>query len=226
MAATDYDFSLTRNEIIESAMRIVGALSPWDSLTADQYQQGVSALNSMIKAWQTEHIYLWTLKQISVSLVSGTAAYSLGADPPAVGLDKVHVVDTSTDEYPVEIIPYREYLDIPNKTDSESLPIFATFNRNDASTPLIVWPVPNASRTLKVLAVTKLKDWDSASGGGDFPVRFQEAIVFNLAARLAPEYGLPLAERRELGAQGAYLLKQARTSDKEFNDHEHVRGAF
>jgi hypothetical protein len=226
MAATDYDFSLTRNEIIETAMRIVGALSPWDALTSDQYTQGVNALNSMIKSWQAEHIYLWTLKQISISLVSGTAAYSLGTDPPAVGLDKVHVVDTSTDELPVEIIPYRDYLDIPNKTDTDSLPVYVTFNHNDTTTPLIVWPVPNASRTLKVLAVTKLKDWDSASGDGGFPVRFQEAIIFNLAARLAPEYGLPLSERRELAAQGNYLLKQARTSDKEFNDHEHVRGAF
>lgn len=62
MALSDYDFNTTRNEIIERAYRIIGKLDPGDTLPGDMMVQAVIALNSLVKSWQSKHVFLWTLR--------------------------------------------------------------------------------------------------------------------------------------------------------------------
>jgi hypothetical protein len=54
------NWTITRNEIVTRSLRIVGAISTENSPTANQLTTGVEALNAMIKAWQTDDIFLWT----------------------------------------------------------------------------------------------------------------------------------------------------------------------
>jgi hypothetical protein len=71
------DWTRTRNQIISRALRIVGILSAEDSPTSNQLENANEALNSMVKAWQNDAIFLWTrdweTKTFSVSSeVTGT----------------------------------------------------------------------------------------------------------------------------------------------------------
>jgi len=55
------DFNLTRNEIIERALRIIGKLEQGLSPSAEQVDEAVIALNTLVKDIQNKGVYLWTL---------------------------------------------------------------------------------------------------------------------------------------------------------------------
>jgi hypothetical protein len=97
MATTDYDFSATRDQIIRQALIMVGAVARTDYIPAEQYNEAVFVLNLLIKAWQSEGIYLWTPTVMTQELAAQTASYTLSSDPPVVGLQNAYLIrDTST----------------------------------------------------------------------------------------------------------------------------------
>jgi hypothetical protein len=88
MATTDFDWSSTRNDIMQRAFRIIGVLPLGDSLSGEQQLQAVQALNDMVKAWQTRHVFLWKVQQLTLSLTTGNATYALPTDPSVIGIEK------------------------------------------------------------------------------------------------------------------------------------------
>lgn len=196
MALTDFDFTLTRNEIIQSAFEDVGALSTDQSLTADQFAQGSKVLNAMVQSWQNKHIFLWTLRLVSVDLIAGTEQYAAEDDPQAIDIDSAWIRMGTTD-VPIEVISWREYQDIPDKTNAGTPSMIALDAR--ISPTIYAWPVPNdATQDLRYLAICKLKDFDSASDPIDFTTRWLQTLRYGLAVELSPKYGLPLGERQWL----------------------------
>ena len=87
MAATDYDFTATRTEIIEQAFRLIGVLSPGGTLTGNQLAEGVFTLNQIIKSLQSEGVLLWQLSSKEIDVTETVSGYMVGDDPPIVGID-------------------------------------------------------------------------------------------------------------------------------------------
>jgi len=223
MATTDYDFVHTRNQIIQRAFRIVGALSNGQNLTAEKLQQGIEALNSMVKSWQSETCFLWTLEPLTFTTTATDYTYVLDDDPQVIAIDGAWWVNGDYDD-PIDRIAWRTYQDIDDKTKTGK-PIYIAIDNKRAPTAYI-WPIPDATYTIKILAITKLQDFDSASGTGDFPVRFTQALEYGLADLLADEYGLPLGERQLLSQKAQKYFQLARRSDRDRQDYMVVRGAF
>lgn len=221
MAATDYDFQSSRNEIIQRAFRIVGALPLGQSLSAEQHAQGVMALNDMVKSWQTKNVFLWTLRKQTISLTTGNASYTAPVDPPFIAIDSAWMVDGS-DEDPVEVLSYRNYQQIPNKTHPGE-PTCVAF---DYRSTIYVWPVPIANGTLNLFTITKAKDWDTTTATGDFDVKWTEALVFGLAHRLSFEHTLELGEISNIKGMADESFALARKSDHGRGQREFVRSAF
>lgn len=224
MAATDYDFNLTRNEIVERAFRIVGALTLGETLSAEQIEQGRIALNSLVKHWQTKHIFLWSMIMKNISLVAATDNYTMGTDPGIIGIDKAWWVNGTTDE-PVTILSYREYQDIPDKTSTGN-PTHVALNYQPPTPTLYVYPVPSANGTLKTLAITRLQDLDTSSGNAQIPIRFLEALVFGLAEVLSFEYPVTPSEANRIERRAGQTFLEAQKSDREMGDYEFVKSAF
>lgn len=77
--ADSYDFSVSRDDIIKAAMRVIGVLAPGDGApSAAEVSYGAQALNMMIKAWQAQRIGLWLNQRVVLALAYETASYSLG----------------------------------------------------------------------------------------------------------------------------------------------------
>lgn len=223
MAASDYDFNVTRNEIIERAYRIIGKGSMEEPVSAPMYSQAIVALNSMIKSWQSKHVFLWTLKEFSQTLTAGQASYSLASlDPAIYAIDRAYTRIDNIDT-PVDVASYRQYLDVPDKTSTGDPTIVAL---DGQLTPtMYVWPVPQQTRTLRYTGIVKLKDFDAAAGNADFPVRYLEAITFGLAHKLSFEYGLPVQFQRELERQYQAEFGEAKSGERERAEYEFCEGA-
>lgn len=223
MALTDYDFNSTRNEIIERAFRIIGKNPPGEPLSGEMMTQAIIALNSMVKSWQSKHVFLWTIDDFTQSLSAGVASYSLAAlEPPVYALDRAYLRMDNLDRQ-CDVASWRQYWDIPNKT-AVGDPTIVALDTNITPT-LYVWPVPTQTRSLKFSALVKLKDFDTAGGNPDFPVRYLDALTFGLAHALSFEYGLPIAEKRELERQYQASFQEAKSGERERADYEFCDGA-
>lgn len=224
MAATDYDFILTRNQIVESALRKIGAVYAGDSPRSEEMSAAVYALHALVEEWQNRHVFLWTLSPQTISLVASTANYALPTDPNIFSIEKAFYRNSAGDDIPLQVISYRDYQEITDK-DHSGRPTDITVIHG-TSPSVTVWPVPEEAGTLFYLGLATLKDFDSAGNIADFTKRWQRALVYGLAHELAPEYGLGIAERGALKRESEEAFVRAKGGDRDRPTSDCVMGAY
>lgn len=223
MATTDFDFNQTRNEIISRAMRMVGAIGLGQTLSAEQLDQGIIALNSIVKEWQTRHIFLWTMEARTESFIADQISAVLDND--VLSVDKVFYVD-GDDHQPIQLISYRDYQMIPDKSYTSGNPVQAAYDYGKSTPTLYLYPAPNAALDVRLFVVKRLQDMDTAAGNADIPQQFLEALTYALADGLSDEYPTPIVEKQRLKAKADEKFSFCKQSDYERQDVEFVSSAF
>jgi hypothetical protein len=97
----------------------------------------------------------------------------------------------STNDVPITVISRENYNRFGNKT-STGTPIQAMYDPQLTSGYLYMYPAPSTVAQLIYLEIQKpIDDFSSSTDDYDLPQEWAEALKFNLALRLAPEYGVP-----------------------------------
>jgi len=228
MVAADFDYLATRNEIIEGAFRIVGALEIGQNLTAEQLAQGIKAIQLLVKSWSNKHLFLWSLNQSSFATSANQELYINPGDSDIeaaiIGCDKAWVVD-SNDDLPLEVVSYSRYLDFYDKETNSGRPKVIAFKPTPVPS-FYVWPSPDAIYAIKTLCVFPLEDLDLAAGNGDIPARFQRALKYGLAEDLFDEYPGPMNERQYVQQKAAILFLEAKNVDAPRETTREVQGMY
>jgi hypothetical protein len=228
MTITEFDYISTRNEMIGDAFEIVGAKEAGQNLTANELAQGLRILQRMIKAWANENLCLWNLVLTSFTTVAAQEIYTTtdlsGDDDAIIGLDNAWVVVSSND-WPLEVISYSKYLNIEDKEVATGRPTHIAF-RPAPEPSFCVYPSPDTAYTIKIYAIYPLKDFDSASGSGNLPARFQDAIVYGLADRLFDRYPGPMNERQWIKGKAEEFFMKAKNMEYETETTQEVEGFF
>lgn len=224
MATTDFDFQSSRNDILSRAFRICGDLPQGEVLQGDQLVQGNQILNDMVKSWQADHIFLWSIYLTSLTTVAGTEAYSLSTDPPVIAIDTAYVTQNNVD-IPLEVISIRQYQELGDKTTVTGLPrkIAVEWDRATATYLAYIWPSPDAVYTVPYQGIVRLKDFDTATSTGDFQPHWTNALVYGVAADLCDDLGLPMREREYLQGKAATYKTAAKRGDKPISDLNFVK---
>ena len=71
-------FSVTRNEIIQASLRLLGVLEEGTQPTASAIESSSLVLNMMLKDWMTDGIKLWTVTELTIPLKSNQTTYTIG----------------------------------------------------------------------------------------------------------------------------------------------------
>lgn len=216
MTSGSTDFSVTRDDIIKRALRLIGVVAQGETPTTDQTTEAAFALNSLVKAWQADGMPLWAIKSYSVPLTAGTSAYEIGLTKainipkPLKVLQAYNHSTTSDVDIPMRIITKQEYNILGNKTSSGN-PIQVYYNPQSEYGILNVFPVPStteqAANTIVIHYQRPFEDFDASTDTPDFPQEWYDAITYGLACRLAPEYGVAMADRKLLW-QEMTIIKQ------------------
>jgi hypothetical protein len=199
-------YEITRNQIIEAAMRKCGRLAKGQSADSTDLANGMLALNGVIAARQTMGMPLWARQDYSVTLVAGQRDYTIGdgqtIDTPfPLKMQKV-VLETVTGGSMREIFPtaYQDFRLL--NTESTGVPVSYTYQPKINLGVLSVWPLPDStSASAYSLKLTYQRPFEGFSAAGetpDFPQEWQLALIYSLAVTLAPEYGVPLEDRKML----------------------------
>jgi len=177
------DFSLNVADVIEEAYELIGR----ELRTAYDAQRARRSLNIMFQDWTNRGINLWTVEQDTLSLVSGTSEYDLNSGD----IDVIEaVLRRSSQDYPLERIPRRDYLNIPKKSQT-GRPTRIYVERL-TSPKLYLWPTPeNSTDTVISYRLQRIQDADTLINDVDVPSRFIPPMVtglaYYLALKLSPE---------------------------------------
>jgi len=171
------DFDLDVADVIEEAYERCGleVRTGYDAKTARR------SLNIMFSEWANRGVNLWTVRQGTLSLISGTATYNSanGLASPMNDMLEVAVRRSGTD-YDIDRISRGEYLNVPNK-DTTGRPSQFYFNRQ-VSPEVTLWPTPDSSSDqLVYYYITRIEDADTMKNTTDVPFRFLPCMVAGLA---------------------------------------------
>ncbi len=118
---------------------------------------------------------------------------------------------------PLSIGNREDYTSVADKT-TVSTPNLVWYDPQLTTGVLYVWPKPETVDGLIILsAVYPIQDMDSSSDDFEVPVQWLEALIYNLAVRLSPQWPEQVSIQyfRELKEQAYLSLEAAKMEDRE-----------
>lgn len=197
---------ITARQVCETALELIGVASAEQSIPAAAAQRALQTLNTMIDAWATERLLTYTRPKRVVSLVAGQQDYTWGVTTPAADIPgeppvRVELATLVVDPtppglaWPIEVIDQTQYeAGVWQKALQSS---YVEMVYLEASQPVAVlhcWPVPDLPTTLHLFPWQASAPYEHFNHGLPWPNGYQEAFEYNLAVRLAPRYGVPVAQ--------------------------------
>ena len=192
----------TAEEMIESSMRLIGALVQGRSAAARELAAGIVTLNDMIESWNIQRLFIYEVSREIFTLKSKNPhtiglATEGGADgdlviawPPKIESASILPGEPDGTEYPVEILSKEEYQD---RSPKDTTGTFSYELWHERSWPLAkIWLYPVPAAGLKLV----LNLWKQLDSGLELDTRlsvppgYLRAIRFNLAVEIASEWGL------------------------------------
>lgn len=206
--STTRTFIETRDSIITAALRKINGVPVGQVPTVNQINEAALALNNMVLGLQNEGIMLWSVQEQYITLTDAVATYN--TDPAVLGIFNPYIRQNNIDT-PLEHIVYEHYQAITNKTEV-GIPVKIYFNESFELPAVTVWRVPDISLAgirIYYSAYLRLRDFTISSNNPDFPVTWNEALIYGLAWRLAPEYVRPKEEQDKLFKYAEYFKQLA-----------------
>jgi hypothetical protein len=205
-------YSLTARGIITFALRKLRVIGESEDPTAAQAADAQTELNLLLKEWQ-RHTDLWRMTEGSITLIASTYSYALlAATLIPHRVISARYRDASGTDLPMELMTREEYYDLPRKT-STGIPtqFYIDYQRDNPT--MLLWQSLAAVTTETIQYTYQRKYQDIASLDNDLDLRSEHlsTVAYNLAERLAADYG-KADDRLTLRAQ--QLLDQALDADR------------
>lgn len=185
----------TAATIIEDALREIGVLGDDQAMTAEQTTGGLRALNRLLERMSNQRLFNPVETQLSYPL-TGSQSFTIGpsgADLTAARpLRVIGAYATLADiSYPVRLLTAQEWDSIGYKVSSGGAPAGVYYEATYPSGTVYVYQ-PTAGYTLKLRVLTVIDSFADHAEDLALPPGYEEALVLNLAVRLAPGYGAAL----------------------------------
>jgi hypothetical protein len=204
----------TRNQLIQSALRKLGVLATGQTPTSEDYSNGADALNMLVAEYRTLGMPLWKRNTYSFNPTVNVSSYNIGSGYTLntsypLKLLQAWRLDTSTSSRtPMDIIADSNFNLLPS--NSTGTPIQITYQPKVNYGVIKLWPTPDsATPTIYIVYQNPTEYFNASTDTMDYPEEWYHAIVYGLAVRLAPEYGIPLPDRQLLMKEADLYLARA-----------------
>lgn len=188
----------TAANIIERSMKLLGQLEAGGTPTSDEYADGLAALNAMLDSWRNERLMVYAMQDETLTLADGDSSYTIGTGGDLnttrpIAIERAYIVEDSI-SYDVNPMTEGEYAAIDDKTTEADFPEWFLYRPTMATATLILWPVPNATRTLKLVTRVVVGAFASTATTVTLPPGWEQALATNLAVQWAPEFETSASE--------------------------------
>ena len=221
---------MTANELVTRAMKSIGVLASGETASSDEMDDAFVILNNMVDSWATERLTIYVVVRSVFDLSASTQDYTIGtggtfniARPVWIERASLILDKTAAAAQKIELpiagpITVDEWQHVSIKGTTSTYPSQFFYDRawTAGLAKISVWPIPNSSSVQLVLYVpTALTQFADLTTAYTFPPGYEEAMRYQLAIRLAPEFGVILPpETRVLAAQTLGNIKRVNLSNE------------
>ncbi len=190
--------SVSAGHIVRRALRLCGVLAAGESLPADDAQDGLAVLNSLLELWRLQKLLVYAISRTTMATVAGTATYTIGAGGAwnttrPVRIEQAGFVDSSQSpsvETPITILTDTQYENIVLKGQQGNWVLWLYYRPKYPLGEVVLWPVPTTARQVALYLWEPLAAVGTIQATVDLPPGYQIALEYNLAVLLAGEYGV------------------------------------
>ncbi len=217
----------TALDICNRALGLIGVRALGETLNAEEADDALSTLNTMLDSWSTQRLSIFVITQDILTLTPSQEAYTIG---PASLIPAPDLAVTSRPltiqndsfirmagdvDYPLTILAPAQYRAIVVKdAPTSDLPLYVMYETTFPLGTLHFWPVPTAGTTLYLYSQQALTGFATLATTFSFPPGYQRAIEYSLAEELAPSYGItPLPAVMKTAAQARSNIKRLNYPD-------------
>jgi hypothetical protein len=186
-------------DLVKSSLRLIGQLGPGRGAGASELADALLVLNSMIEAWNTERLNVFTIARDVYTVTAGRQVNTIGVGgnfnaPRPTRIESAGILYSAGAalESPLRLLDSDEWARVPIKSITSALPGSLY---NDGAYPLAnlyLFPVPSIGLQIALYTWRALGGFGSTAENVTFPPGYADAIRYNLACRLAPEWGRPI----------------------------------
>lgn len=206
--------STTRDLLID-ALELVGAIATGETPAAADHNKALRVFNQMLGVWGNHSLLIGRVTTESFNLVPGQSSYTIGTGANFNTSRPTQILKanlkTNGLETPLEIINYQYWASISTKSIESSLPCKLYYEPASPNGIINLYPVPNTAHQLVLMTLKPFSKIENATVDNElnYPPGYEEAIVYNLAIRLAPAFGKPLLpEVKEIAYNSLNSIKK------------------
>lgn len=211
-------YTITRDELITTAIGKLGVLARNQVPDSEDLLKGAVSLKLLIGSLRTKGLFLWKRTRYTITPTPNTTMYQIGVGktintPYPLKIENAFSTYASGNQnVPIDIISEMEYNVLPTNSSSGQ-PLKLTYQPKLDYGEIRIWPKPDATvasnYTFTVIYQAPFEFPEDGDDTLDFPSEWLLPIVYQLAVLLAPDWGIPLEDRKELHAEAKRYLEMA-----------------
>lgn len=184
-------------ELINLALKQVGVLGVGQTAAAEDIADAFKMLNMMLAQWAVKRNVVHQILDVACA-TDGSQTYTVGAGgdfnvprPSRLQGAYCRQLLTLPVDYPLEVLKSQTDWGRLSTKFIESMPSTVYYDPQFPLGVLYVWPVPIAGYEIHLQILAPLQQFADPYEDILLPGEYEEALMYNLAGRLYPMYGMP-----------------------------------
>jgi hypothetical protein len=197
----------TANTLISRALRLCSSYSPGQGIDGAELTDNLQNLNDMIGSWSADNFIPPYRTIEGFVLTSGTTSYSIGSGAtfstarPDI-IKTIFIRDQNGNDTPTTELTREQYDNIALKT-AQGRPQWWMYDTQYPNGVIYFYTTPDMTYTAYIDSLKPLTQFTSSTDTVNLPGEYNDLIVYNLAPRLAMEYGFPVSQEMLMFAETA-----------------------
>lgn len=218
------NWNYTRDQIINAAFRKLDLLNKGQTPETADSTAAQEALNNVVFSLYGQGMPVWAMTTTYFTLTQGQTAYPVGS---GVGTGNLNIiaplkitqawnldVSSPTTPYRIPMNIYTQFnYNLLNAPLNQGYPVHLWYQPGNQQGTINIWPAPDSysatNRQIWFVYQRPFDQFNASTDTPDFPQIWIEPLIYSLAHRLSPEYGLPLAEQDKLMETANTLITNA-----------------
>lgn len=222
MPSGDSSWTYSQQSFINAAFRKIGVFDKTQTPDAFDNNAAIEALNNVMFSLYGQGMPVWAMTTTFFPLVEGQTVYPVGL---GIGQGNLNVtaplkvtqawsrdLNTLDTDIPMNIYTQYNYNLLSTKIN-QGYPVHFWYQPLNQAGNITIWPAPDAysaaNRQVFFVYQRPFNQFDTATDTLDMPQIWIEPVIYSLAHRLSPEYGIPLAEQDKLNETANALIQNA-----------------
>ena len=190
--------AVTAQSLINKSLRLLGVLASGETTTADEAQDSLYSLNSIIDSFSANPQYYFCTQSEQFLLNPGQNTYTIGNDPDASPPPSFYTVRPirivgafirlSNTDTPIALITEQYWTNIKSKSASGT-PTKLLYRPNIPYGEVLLYPTPSQAMSIFIKAERMIAKYATLVSTQYLPPGYQRLLELSLAMELAPEYG-------------------------------------